>query len=165
MLLTNMIKHAPVIVVLVGLAILAASCTTVPVAQRDDRVERLITELNTAEPDRLMELTARPFLLDGEIVILESDVRTMWANLREAGFTFHDATIEELGPVTDATYLQFADTMDARVWFEKYAAPDPGLARVDTTHGTFLIVTGDHIGRIRPLPRIFGFTGPEEGRP
>jgi len=140
-------------------AVLAASCTTVPVSQRDNRVELLIEELNTADIDRVMELSARPFLFDGEIIILESDLRTMWTNLRDVGFTFDAATIEELGPVTDNTYLQFADTMDVRVWFQKYAAEDAALARITTTHGTFLIITGD---RLQRLPYIFGFTGPEE---
>ncbi len=141
-------------------ALFAASCATVPVSQRDNRVEALLEELNTADIDRVMELSARPFLLDGEIIVLERDLRTMWLNLREVGFTFDSATIEELGPVTDDTYRKFGDTMDVRVWFERYTTEDAGLARVSTTHGTFLIVTGDREWR---TPRIFGFTGPEEG--
>ena len=152
-------RHIPTIGTALLILILAASCTTVPVSQRDNRVEALITELNTADIDRLMELSARPFLLDGEIIILESDVQMMWTNLRDVGFTFDAATIEELGPVTDTTYTRFADTMDVRVWFQKYAAEDAGLARVSTSHGTFLIITGD---RLKRTPYIFGFTGPQE---
>jgi len=141
-------------------ALFAASCATVPVSQRDGRVEALLTELNTADVDRLMELSARPFLLDGEIIALEGDLRTLWTNLRGVGFAFDAATIVDLGPVTDTTYREFGDTMDVRVWFQRYTAEDAGLARVRTTHGTFLIVTGDRDGR---TPRIYGFTGPQEG--
>lgn len=137
-----------------------ASCATVPVSQRDRRVEALLEDLNTADIDRLMELTARPFLLDGEIIELERDVRTLWTNLREVGFTFDAATIEELGPVGKDTYRSFADTMEVRVWFDRHTPEDAGLARVGTSHGTFLIVTGDRTGR---TPLIYGFTGPEEG--
>ncbi len=150
-------KTVSLVVTVVALSVIA-SCATVPVAQREGRVEGLLEELNTAGVDRLMELSARPFLLDGEIIVLESDLTMMWTNLREVGFTFDAATIEELGPVTETTYLAFADTMDVRVWFDRYAAEDAGLARVRTSHGVFLIVTGDRQGR---LPRIFGFTGPE----
>lgn len=157
-------KEMKRLVFLMGAAVLimlfAASCTTVPVSQRDNRVEALITELNTADIDRVMELSARPFLFDGEIIILESDLQTMWTNLRAAGFTFDSATIQELGPVTDTTYLSFGDTMDVRVWFEKYASDDAALATVETSYGTFLIITGDQVER---LPYIFGFTGPQEG--
>ena len=140
------------------ITLFAVSCVSVP--QREGRVEALLEELNTAGIDRLVELSATPFLLDGEIIALEQDVRTMWTNLRDVGFTFASASIQELGPVTDQTYLLFADTMDARVWFDRYAAEDAGLARVDTSHGSFLIVTGSRVGRV---PMIFGFTGPEEG--
>jgi len=156
-------RHITTIGTALLVILLAASCTTVPVSQRDNRVERLIEELNTADMDRLMELSARPFLLDGEIIVLESDLQMMWTNLRDAGFTFRSATLEDLGPVTDTTYRSFADTMDVRVWFEKYAAEDAALARISTSHGTFLIVTGDKVGRFRGLPQIFGFTGPQEG--
>jgi hypothetical protein len=141
-------------------ALVAASCATVPVSQRDGRVEALLSELNTADVDRLMELSARPFLLDGEIIALEGDLRTLWTNLRGVGFAFDAATIVDLGPVSDTTYREFGDTMDVRVWFQRYAAEDAGLARVRTTHGTFLIVTGDRDGR---TPKIYGFTGPQEG--
>ena len=84
----------------------------------------------------------------------------MWINLREAGFTFDAATVTELGPVTGSAYRSFADSMEVRVWFERYASEDAALATVDTSYGTFLIVTGD---RLRRLPYIFGFTGPQEG--
>jgi hypothetical protein len=107
-------------------ALFAASCATVPVSQRDGRVEALLTELNTADVDRLMELSARPFLLDGEIIALEGDLRTLWTNLRGVGFAFDAATIVDLGPVSDTTYREFGDTMDVRVWFQRYTAEDAG---------------------------------------
>ena len=143
------------------LAVFAVSCQTAPVAQRERRVDRLLMELNRAPVDRLMELSARPFLLDGEIIVLESDLEMMWTNLREVGFTFDAPTVRELGPVTEDTWRRFGETMDVRVWFEKYTAEDAGLAEVGTSHGTFLIVTGDRVPG--HLPRIFGFTGPQGG--
>lgn len=155
-------KRSIRIVAAVGLvALFAASCQTAPVAQRDGRVERLLIELNRASVDRLMELSARPFLLDGEIILLESDLEMMWTNLHEVGFTFEAPTLRTLGPVDGSTWRRFGDSMDVRVWFERYAAEDAGLAEVQTSHGTFLIVTGDRVPG--HLPKIFGFTGPEEG--
>ena len=152
-------KYPRTIAVMTVVAALA-SCATVPVSQREGRVEALVEELNTADIERLAELSARPFLFDGEIVILESDLNTMWTNLRAAGFAFDAATLDELGPVDEDTYRAFGDSMDVRAWFDRYAAEDAGLAAVRTTHGTFLILTGDRDGR---TPRIFGFTGPTEG--
>ena len=150
------------IAAVVLLALFAVSCQTAPVAQRERRVDRLLMELNRASVDRLMELSARPFLLDGEIIMLESDLEMLWTNLREAGFTFDAPTLRELGPVDGGTWRRFGDTMDVRVWFERYTAEDAGLAEVRTSHGTFLIVTGDRVPG--HLPKIFGFTGPLEDR-
>ena len=150
----------PRTIAVVALAAAFASCATVPVSQRERRVDALVEELNTAGLERLVELSARPFLFDGEIVILESDLTAMWTNLREAGFTFDAPTVLELGPVDDDTYRAFGDSMDVRAWFDRHAAEDAGLAAVRTTHGTFLILTGERDGR---TPRIFGFTGLTEG--
>lgn len=139
-------------------AILGVSCTTIPVSQDQTRVEGLLAELNSASVDRLVELSARPFLLDGEIVVLERDIEMMWSNLREAGFRFDGATVESIGALGETDYLEFGDTMDVRVWFERYTSEDAGLARVRTSHGVFLIVTGENedVGL-----QIFGFTGPQ----
>ncbi len=145
----------------IGAAIVffGVSCATVPRSQNQSRVEDLIAELNTASVERLVELSARPFLLDGEIVVVERDIAMMWTNLRDVGFTFDGAAIEEVGALRPDDYLAFGDTMDVRVWFDKYTTDDAGLARVATTHGTFLIVTGEaeDIGL-----QVFGFTGPQE---
>lgn len=160
MLYTEM-KRTPIkIGAVVLIALFAASCATVPVSQRERRVETLIEELNTADVDRLMELSARPFLFDGEIIIVEADLRSMWSNLRDVGFTFDGATITALEPVDETTYRRFSDSMEVRVWFEKYTTEDAAIATVQTSHGSFLILTGDRLER---LPYIFGFTGPEEG--
>ena len=142
------------------LALFAVSCQTAPIAQRERRVDRLLWEINRASLDRLMELSARPFLLDGEIIVLESDLEMMWTNLQNAGFTFDTPTLRDLGPVDENTWRRFGETMDVRVWFERYTAEDAGLAEVRTSHGTFLIVTGDRVPG--HLPKIFGFTGPQE---
>ena len=142
-----------------AVAVLGASCATIPAAQDRTRVESLLEELNTAPVERLVELTARPFLLDGEIVVLQRDIEMMWSNLRDVGFRFAEATVEEVGALTDQSYLEFGDTMDVQVWFERYTADDAGIARVRTSHGVFFIVIGE--GDEIDL-QIFGFTGPQE---
>jgi hypothetical protein len=157
--LVGMKQVARCAVIVAAVTVFAVSCATVPRAQDENRVQSLLDELNTAPVERLVELSARPFLLDGEIVVLERDVATMWTNLRAIDFRFDDATIQELGTVSEDSYLEFADTMDVEVWFDRYTSDDAGLARVRTSHGTFLIVTGE--GEEREL-QIFGFTGPKE---
>lgn len=143
--------------VVVVVAVLAASCATVPPSQREKRIELLIAELNGADEERLVTLSAQPFLLDGEIVALESDIRTLWGNLRGVGFTFDAAQIRAITPVDERSFQRFASTMDVQVFFQKYLSDDAAVVELQTRHGTFLVLTGSRVGRV---PKIFGFTGP-----
>lgn len=135
-----------------------ASCSTTPPAQRLSRVEKLLEELQTADVDRLMELSAKPFLLDGEVLAREADIRSMWTNLGAAGFHFNDAVITDVAPASGPDqYESFAATMDVRVFFERHLFDGAGLIEVRTEYGSFLILTGD---KVSGIPQIAGFTGP-----
>lgn len=116
----------------------------------------MIRDLNTANEDRLVELSSLPFLLDGEMVVREQDLRTLWHNLRTAGFTFAEADVVSVSPVDGSSYLRFADNKEVQVFFKKYVAKDAAVAEIKTKYGTFLIITG---GRNWFIPKIFGFTG------
>ncbi len=142
---------------LLVLLLTISACSTVPPAQREDRIVQLLAELDTAEPARLLELSATPFLLDGEILAREADVGTMWANLREAGFRFDDASVVTVAAVSADSYVRVEDTRDVRVYFDRYLPEGAGVVEITTVHGSFLVLTGDKVGRI---PRIFGFAGP-----
>lgn len=145
-----------------GCAFLIAltSCRTAPVPQRPGRVEALVEELQSAQIDRLVELTARPFLFDGEIIVLEQDIERMWRNLREEGFAFDDAVVTAVGAIDEDSRRSFGVGADVDAWFERYAAEGAGAATVETSFGTFLIVTGERAGRV---PTIAGFTAATGG--
>jgi len=134
------------------------SCSTVPPSRNPHRVGSLIRELNTASEDRLVELSSLPFLLDGEIILREQDLRTLWHNLRSAGFTFAEADVRAVTPVDPSSYLKFGDNKEVQAFFKKYVAKDGAVAEIQTKYGTFLIITG---GRNWFIPKIFGFTGPQ----
>ena len=138
--------------------IVPVACSTVPPAQREDRVTELFLELQTADQERLMELSARPFLLDGEIIVRERDIMTMWENLTAAGFRFDGAMIRSVEPVSPDSYGGFADTMDVQVFFDRYLPEGAGMVVIDTEIGSFLVLTGE---RIRRVPQLVGFTGPQ----
>lgn len=133
-----------------------ASCATVPLSQDTASVERLVRELNEAPVERLVELTATPFLLDDELVVLEADVTIMWQNLRDAGFAFDGAQVVSVTP-GGAPPVAFGSSLDVEAWFDRYAASDWASTEVQTTHGTFLILTGSAADDV---PLIYGFTGP-----
>lgn len=146
---------------LVAAAVSLGSCASVPPSQNAARIERLVAELNRADEDRLIKLSALPFLLDGETVAREEDLRTLWRNLRAGGFTFADAKIESITPVGPESYKDFAEDPEVAAFFKKHTAPEAATVRLRTGHGTFLLLTGGKVGWIAGIPKLYGFTGPE----
>ena len=105
-----------------------------------------------------MKLSALPFLLDGETVAREEDLRTLWRNLRSTGFTFADAEIQEIRQIGPESYRTFADDPEALAFFKKHTGKGAATVRLKTRDGVFTLLTG---GRVGFLPKIYGFTGPE----
>lgn len=143
--------------VLTTLIVALSSCATVPVAQREGRIMALVDRINGDSLTRIVEVSSVPFVLDREILALETDVRTMWANLRDAGFVLVNAEIEEIMPLRSGSYKRFGDTMDMRVFFDDYVPDDATLVRIGSDNGDFLFVLGD---RFWGVPRMFAMTGP-----
>ncbi|MFO8063663.1 MAG: hypothetical protein ACQETQ_09720 [Spirochaetota bacterium] len=142
---------------LIALIVLISSCATAPVAQRENRIMGLVDRLNGESLVRVMEVTSVPFVLDREILSLERDVETMWSNMREAGFFLLNAEIDEIIPVHEDSYRRFGDTMDMRVFFEKYIPEDATLVRISSDNGDFLFLLGD---KFWGVPRMYAMKGP-----
>jgi hypothetical protein len=151
-------NHAFFRSLLILLPLAFASCSTLHPARSPGRVEGLLRELGTADQARLVELSALPFLLDGEYVSREEDLLTLWKNLATAGFSFKDPQVVALDPVDAESFRRFGDDEEAEAFFKKYLSKDARLAEVRTAYGTFLVIAGSRVGF---TPRIYGFTGPE----
>ena len=138
-------------------ALAFAACETVPVAQRENRVQTLLDNLNERDVDYAIGVSRTPFVFDQEIVVLERDIETMWNNLRNAGFSFRNHRIVEIRPVHAGSFREFGNTMDMEVYFDRYLAADGTIVEIDTDYGRFLMLVGD---RRRFLPELFGMKGP-----
>ncbi len=143
-----------------AVALTLAACTTLP-SRNEGRVERLVQELNTADEDRVIELCALPFLLDGETITREEDLRILWRNLRTAGFTFSEAEIVEIREAGPASSQAFADDPEVLAFFAKHNGKGPAVVTVKTGKGTFRLLTGGRVSKFGRLPKLYGFTGPE----
>jgi hypothetical protein len=139
------------------LAVIMASCATVPVAQREPRIERLLETLNEGSVAEVLPATGTPFLLDREIIILDRDIETMWTNLRQVGFSFADYEIRSVDPVTQGSYSRFGSTMDVEVYFQKHLPEGAAVVTLGTDHGEFLLLTG---GKVEGAPQLYGMRGP-----
>ena len=138
-------------------ALLMASCATVPVAQREPRIERLLETLNEGSLEEVLPATGTPFLLDREIIILDRDIETMWTNLREVEFSFANYEIRTVEPVDQASYSRFGSTMDVEVYFQKYLPEGAAMVTLGTDNGEFLLLTG---GKVEGAPQLYGMRGP-----
>jgi hypothetical protein len=124
-------------------------------------VERLVEELNTADENRIMKLCALPFLLDGETIAREEDLRTLWRNLKAGGFSFADADIVEIREAGNEAYKTFADDPEVLAFFKKYTGKAAAVVTLKTAKGTFHLLTGGRVAKYGRLPKLYGFTGPE----
>lgn len=132
-----------------------SSCSTLPPSQNLGNIKKLIQALNTEPVDQLMKRSGRPFLLDGEIIIREADLKVLWQNLRDNKFSFDEADIVAVHPVQPETQLLFGNSKDVHFFFKKYIPKDGAIVELNTTYGTFYLITGD---RTWFTPKIIGFT-------
>lgn len=133
-------------------------CVTPP-SQREGAVDRLLTRIAEGGAQERMALSALPFVLDQEIIMVERDLRTMWEQLTEAGFSLRNAELRSLDYGHDALYEAFGETMDMEVYFDRYAPEDVSVARVATDEGAFVLILGE---RERFAPVLHGLKGPVE---
>jgi hypothetical protein len=125
------------VLLLAGIA-LVASCVTFKVDENE--VTKVISLINKGETDKLAAITAMPFLLDGEIIALQSDSLVLWTNLKAAGITFNNAQLAELISIKEDTFKLFADTWEVSVFFKKHVPANAKLARLQTDNGGFLLL-------------------------
>jgi len=102
-------------------------------------------------------LASTPFLIDGEIVLLQKDLSEFWDNLHKAGFTIRSPRVAQnrFATVEDAKY--FRDSMEVRTFFKKYTDRDTSLVQVRSADGTFFLLLGREV---KGYPRMLGFGGP-----
>lgn len=138
---------AVVAVFIALLALLVASCSTIPFAQRPQNAQRVIDLFNAGDIQRLDAISHVPFLFNGEIVELKSDVNVIWTNLLKSGLKLTDAQVATAAPIGTDSYRQFADTMEVKVFFQKYLPKGTAIVHVTFKDGSFdLLLDGAQKG-------------------
>jgi len=138
------------------LALLALSCATGPYVQREDRIQRLVELINKGGVNEVKGLAATPFLLDGEIVLLQKDLNSLWDNFKAAGFVMKNAKVLEIARIAADSYKVFGDSMDVRTFFSKYLDKDTSMVKLATDGGVYHLLLGKEVDG---YPKIRGFRG------
>ncbi len=118
------------------------SCTSVPYSRWNSSSAKIVDLVNSGGDASLSGLTSTPFLLDGEIIILEKDISMIWKNIRDSGFTFEKAFETESMPVGAGDYGYFADSMEVKTWFSKYLPEKASLVKIEAKNGLYYFILG-----------------------
>ncbi|HUX21779.1 MAG TPA: hypothetical protein VMW69_11115 [Spirochaetia bacterium] len=136
-----------------ALALLLSSCSTVPFAQRPKNAMRVIELFNSGDVQSLDNISQVPFLFNGEIVELREDVNTIWSNLSKSGLKLTNAQVADAQPIGPDTYKMFADTMEVKVFFQKYLPKGAALVHITFSGGSFDLLLD---GARRGYPLVIG---------
>lgn len=134
-----------------------ASCASIPYAQNEKDVMRLVSLINEGKITSIEGLTPTPFVLDTETLYLDGDVETMWNNLAAASFVMRDAKFAQTDKVGPDSWKTFADSYDMRNFFEKYTGKDTSIVTVETGDGRYYLLLER---KLKGYPRVRGLKGP-----
>ncbi len=152
------VRNLAVGMLALGLAAgLLTACASVPYTPSEKKVQKLLDLIDRGGVGAVKGLSSAPFILDGEILLRQSDVDTAWTNLKAAGFTIGSPKIESIAKIGPDSYKLFADTMDAKVFFKKYLDKSSNLVALDASEGRFYLILNREV---KGYPRIQGFKGP-----
>jgi hypothetical protein len=144
-------------IVLAAVLAVLASCASLDAA-RDEGDARWLADLMAAgNAAELGKSSSVPFLLDGEIVILGTDISAFWESAVKADLGMQDAKLNAVVPAAGDGYKEFADTFDVKTFFTKYAGKDARILRIVSSSGKRMLVIVGTEGFSR---KIYGFRGP-----
>ena len=133
-------KALALLIILLSFVII--SCTSAPYSRWSSSAEKVVDLINHPGEEYLEEITSNPFLLDGEIIVLDSDISMIWNNLNRSRFSFRNGVIRESLPLVAEDYSLFADTMEVKTFFSKYLPDDASLVKVEAGQRSLLPYSG-----------------------
>jgi hypothetical protein len=133
-------------------------CATINLVQEEKNVMGIIEVINSGNSEKLIECSRVPFLLDGEIIMMEQDITMLWTNLMSGGFTIEEAVVTHIQKIDKAAYKEFENNMEIEAYFQKYLPGKAVLSRVSTKDGDYLFLTGK--GK-KGTTLLYGLKGPE----
>jgi hypothetical protein len=145
------------IIILAAVLALFASCASFQEASDRGNSAALVELINAGKSAQLASRSTVPFLVDGEIVNLRSDVATFWEGIAKAGFRIEGAQLERGIPLTADSYKLFADTMEAKSFFAQYVTKDARILSLITAKGEHILLIYKEAFFSKHL---YGFKGP-----
>ncbi len=145
--------------VLAALCVAVSGCATFAPRRFERSAEQVIGLLNSGQASELAAMSRTPFLLDGELLVLDADVAELWRGMVKSGFRIDAAASIEALPVDGETYRRFASTMEVRTFLEQYVGDSGSLVTLEAGRSRILLLLDRGRGPGRTV--IVGFKGPD----
>ena len=142
----------------VCLCLALAACATFAPRRYERATEQIIALVNSGRAAELAQLSRTPFLLDGELLLLGSDVAAFWHDVSKAGFKIDPSASVTAVPVDSRTFARFASTMEVKTFFESHVSTKGSLVVLDAGKTRILLLLERGKGG-RTV--IVGFKGPD----
>ena len=146
---------------LLVLTLTLGACASLPVVAPQRGAQDVLGAVAAGEVSSLQAASRTPFLLDAEILQLDSDVARLWEALTDPRLALAPIgqAVQLPGPAAAAA---FGQTMDVTTFFARHVPASAVAVRVPTSAGDIVLLIGQRTrtetGR---LPAIHGFAGPE----
>jgi hypothetical protein len=141
------------------LALAMAGCASLQPAARFERsADHVVDLINSGRAADLASSSALPFLLDGEILLLRSDVAGFWRGVAGSGFKIGPQATVHAVALDDRSFERFASTMEVRTFFSRHVSRQGSLVVVEAGRSRILLLL-DRGKWGRTL--IVGFRGPD----
>ena len=137
-------------------AILFAGCLSLE-QRYANAAEEVISLINSGNTEKLAEMTATPFLLDAEIILLPDDMKGFWRSIFEAGFSIDNAALTASYEIDEKTHKEFGKSLEVESFFRKYVSKDGHIVVVATGDAKILLI----MDRTKKKEtKLIGFKGP-----
>ena len=139
-----------------GLGLLA-SCASTPYIPKEEKIRDIVDLINKGGVNEVKGLSSVPFLLDGEIVLVQKDLAGFWDNLKASGFAMKNVKVLEIVRPGPEGYKTFGDNLDVKSFFKKYTDRDTSIVKLSSDGAAFYFLLNKEVNG---YPRIQGFKGP-----
>jgi hypothetical protein len=133
------------------------SCATLQRSQDEGNARQVTDLVDSGQAEKLAAMSALPFLLDQEIVLLPADTAAFWKALAAAGFHLGAAGLLRALPAAPENFSESAPSMEVKTFFKKYVHEGARILELETGAGRKVLLI---IGEEAFSRKIYGFKGP-----
>ena len=140
-----------IIVLITAVTALLASCASFGGGVKEVDPLVVCEHINSGNSEALSVTTVLPFVFDGEILESDTQIRTLWTGLTEAGYKADNPVLSEFREASPADAALFSDSWEIKTYFKNLILDGDMMARVKTSSGSLIMVlrpekgSGSHI--------------------